>query len=306
MSRPDLALLNAFLAVAEAHSFRRAAAKLGVTPSTLSHSIQTLEGQTQLRLFNRTTRNVALTEAGEHLFARLSPAFGDIDLALDSLNAFREHPHGTVRISAPHTAIAIAIAPKLGMLARQFPDIRLELLADEGFIDIIEQGFDAGVRMRNSIHQDMLTVPISPPTRLAIVASPSYLSRHGIPSEPADLLRHRCIGWRKVSSGEHFKWPFEKNGDQLQIAVNSHLLLDSAELMVQAALVDAGIAFALEELVLPHIAAGRLIQLLDDWCAPCSGFYLYYPNRRNHSRALQAIIDLLRYDPESSGAGSVL
>lgn len=294
MKKPDLAGLAAFVAIARERSFRRAAATLGVTPPTLSHTLRELETQLGIRLLNRTTRNVSPTEAGEHLLAHLDPAFEDIAAALDSLNRFRETPHGLVRINAPRNAIGLVLAPRFGELARDYPGITLEVVADEGFANIVE----AGIRLGEDLQHGMRAVRVGPDLRLAIVATPAYFRRKGRPGSPEELLGHRCIGWRKVSSGELYKWQFSKGTKALSVAVSGPLVLDDPRLMLQAALADVGIAFAIEEEVAEHLAAGRLERVLADWCAPFPGFHLYYPNRRNHPAALSAVIDLLRYPGE--------
>jgi DNA-binding transcriptional LysR family regulator len=295
MKKTDLSGLMAFVAIAQERSFRRAAARLGVTPPTLSHTMRELEAQVGIRLLNRTTRNVAPTEAGEHLLAQLVPAFTDIDTALESLNTFREQPQGLVRINAPRTAIELALVPHLGRLARDYPGITLEIVAQEGFANIVEQGFDAGIRLGEDLHNDMRAVRVTPDLRLAIVATPEYFQRHGKPNHPEDLLNHRCIGWRKSASGELYKWKFQQGEQVLSVSVNSSLILDDARLMLQAALAHAGIAFAIEEEVGEHLAAGQLERVMADWCAPFPGFYLYYPNRRNHPVALTTVINVVRY-----------
>ncbi|OLF53394.1 LysR family transcriptional regulator [Pseudomonas chlororaphis] len=295
MKKTDLTGLAAFVAIAQERSFRRAAALLGVTPPTLSHTLRELEAQVGIRLLNRTTRNVSPTEAGKHLLAGLTPAFTDIATALESLNTFRDTPRGVVRINAPRTAIQQAIAPRLEELARDYPGITLEIVADEGFVNIVEHGFDAGIRLGEDIQNDMRAVRISPDLRLAIVATPEYFQRHGRPHHPEDLVEHRCIGWRKASSGERYKWKFQKGENVLSVSVEGPLVLDDAYLMRQAALAHVGIAFAFEQDVAGHLASGRLERVLDDWCPPFPGFFLYYPNRRNHSVALTTVINLLRY-----------
>ncbi|CAI1820107.1 LysR family transcriptional regulator [Serratia proteamaculans] len=300
MKKTDLSGLVAFVAIAQERSFRRAAARLGVTPPTLSHTMRELEAQVGIRLLNRTTRNVAPTEAGEHLLAQLVPAFTDIDTALESLNTFREQPQGLVRINAPRTAIELALVPHLGRLARDYPGITLEIVAQEGFANIVEQGFDAGIRLGKDLHNDMRAVRVTPDLRLAIVATPEYFQQYGKPNHPEDLLSHRCIGWRKIASGELYKWTFQKGTQALSVSVNSPLILDDARLMLQAALAHAGIAFAIEEEVNEHLATGRLERVLADWCAPFPGFYLYYPNRRNHPVALTTVINVMRYPSQAN------
>ncbi len=300
MKKTDLSGLMAFVAIAQERSFRRAAARLGVTPPTLSHTMRELEQQVGIRLLNRTTRNVAPTEAGEHLLAQLVPAFTDIDTALESLNTFRERPQGLVRINAPRTAIELALVPHLGRLARDYPGITLEIVAQEGFANIVEQGFDAGIRLGEDLHNDMRAVRVTPDLRLAIVATPDYFQQYGKPNHPEDLLNHRCIGWRKIASGELYKWTFQKGAQALSVSVNSSLILDDARLMLQAALAHAGIAFAIEEEVSEHLATGRLVRVMADWCAPFPGFYLYYPNRRNHPVALTTVINVVRYPNQAN------
>ncbi|GAK28942.1 LysR family transcriptional regulator [Serratia liquefaciens] len=300
MKKTDLSGLVAFVAIAKERSFRRAAARLGVTPPTLSHTMRELEAQVGIRLLNRTTRNVSTTEAGEHLLAKLAPAFTDIDTALEGLNGFRDQPQGLVRINAPRTAIELALVPHLGRLARDYPGITLEIVAEEGFANIVEQGFDAGIRLGEDLHNDMRAVRVTPDLRFAIVATPEYFERYGRPEHPEDLLNHRCIGWRKIASGELHKWHFKKGDQMLSVTVNSPLVLDDARLMLQAALTHAGIAFAIEQEVREHLAAGRLEQVMAEWCAPFPGFYLYYPNRRNHSVALSTVINVVRY-PSQTG-----
>lgn len=295
MKKADLNGLSVFLTIAQERSFRRAAVKLGVTPSTLSHTMRELEAQIGIRLLNRTTRNVSPTEAGEHLLRRLDPVFTDVAAALDSLNAFRDKPHGVVRINAPRVAIDLVLAPRFAELARDYPGITLEIVAEEGFIDIVQGGFDAGIRLGEALSAGMRHVRVSADQRLAIVATPAYLRQHGVPTTPHDLRQHRCIGWRKVSTGERWQWEFERAGQTMAVAVDGPLVLDDGNLMVRAALDHVGLAFALEGQVLEHIATGRLVRLLEDWCQPFAGLYLYYPNRRNHSAALATIIDRLRF-----------
>lgn len=295
MKKPDLSGLAAFVAIAQERSFRRAAARLGVTPPTLSHTLRELEAHVGVRLLNRTTRNVSTTDAGEHLLAKLSPAFTDIANALESLNTFRDSPRGVVRINASRTAIAHTLAPHLGTLARDYPGITLEIVANEGFVNIVEGGFDAGIRLGEDIHNDMRRVRVSPDVRLAIVATPEYFQQHEKPNHPEDLLNHHCIGWRQVSSGELHKWKFQKAEQSLSVSVSGPLILDDASLMLKAALAHVGIALALEVDVAEHLATGNLVSVLEDWCPTFPGFYLYYPNRRNHPVALTTVINMLRY-----------
>ncbi|MBY8972741.1 LysR family transcriptional regulator [Pseudomonas sp. P867] len=295
MKKTELPGLVAFVTIAKEHSFRRAAAKLGVTPPTLSHAMRELEAQLGIRLLSRTTRNVSPTEAGTYLLGKLAPAFTDIETALEGLNAFRDQPHGLVRISAPRTAIELVIVPQMRRLASDYPGISLEIVAQEQFTNIVEQGFDAGIRLGKDLQNDMRAVRVTSDQRFAIVATPEYFRRYGKPQHPEDLLNHRCIGWRKSFSGELYKWEFQKKDQIFSVAVNSPLILDDARVMVQAALAHVGIAFALEQEVAGHIAAGYLERVIADWCPAFPGFYLYYPNRRNHPVALTTVIDMLRF-----------
>lgn len=295
MRKPDLAGLSAFIAVAQERSFTRAAARLDVTPSTLSHAMRDLEAQLGIRLLNRTTRTVSPTSAGEHLLRGLSPAFGEIATTLDGLNEFRDKPMGTVRINASRMAIELVLAPHFGRFARDYPGITLEVVADEGFIDIVEEGFDMGIRLGDDLQKDMLQVRAGPDLRMAIVATPAYFTRNGLPETPQELQQHRCIGWRRVSTGALYQWEFQREGRAFSVAVDGPLVLDDARSMLDAALADVGIAFALEAQVARHVSEGRLVRILEDWCPPFPGFHLYYPNRRNHPAALASVIDALRF-----------
>lgn len=294
MRTGDLGELAAFVAIAEEGGFRRAAARLNLTPSTLSHSLRSLEQKLGVRLINRTTRSVSLTEAGHALLARIGPAFASIETAVETINDFRDHPAGTLRLSVPRTVVARLLIPKFRAFADRYPDVTLEIAAENGFVDIVKQGFDAGIRLGESLDRDMIAVQVTPDLRTAVVASPDYLSKFPPPESPRDLHRHRCIGSRQIGSGSLYRWEFERAGRALSVAVNGPLVLDDPELMVGAALEGVGLAYATEQYIDDHLATGRLVRLLEDWCPPYPGFFLYYPSRRQTPAALRALIETLK------------
>lgn len=294
MKTGDLGELAAFVAIAEEGSFRRAAARLNLTPSTLSHSLRSLEQKLGVRLVNRTTRTTSLTEAGHALLAQIGPAFASIEMAVETINDFRDRPAGLLRMSIPRTVVARVLTPRFRAFADQYPDVTLEIAAENGFVDIVKQGFDAGIRLGESLDRDMIAVRVTPDLRTAVVASPDYLLRFPPPVSPRDLHRHRCIGWRQAGSGALYRWEFEQDGRTLSVAVNGPLVLDDPDLMVGAALEGVGLAYATEQYIDDHLASGRLIRVLDDWCPPYPGFFLYYPSRRQTPAALRALIEALK------------
>lgn len=290
MTKANFDELWAFVVIAGEKSFRRSAAKLNVTPSSLSHSMKALEAKLGVRLLNRSTRSVSVTEAGSHLLNKISPAYSDILSGIESLNDFRTSPQGIVKINAPRSALVLFFLPHLKALSELYPNITFEITANEEFIDIIDSGFDVGIRLGESIQEDMKAIPISKSLKLAIVASPSYFLKYPKPISPKDLLDHHCIGWRQINSQVLYSWPFEKEDQKFNLAVKSTLILDDADLMIRAALDGLGVAFSLEEQVLPYLKSGQLESVLTDWCGSFPGFYLYYPSHRNHSAALKAVI----------------
>lgn len=294
MKTGDLGELAAFVAIAEEGGFRRAAARLNLTASTLSHSLRSLEQKLGVRLVNRTTRTVSLTEAGHALLAQIGPAFASIETAVETMNDFRDHPAGTIRLSVPRTIVARVLTPKFRAFADLYSDVTLEIAAENGFVDIVKQGFDAGIRLGESLDRDMVAVRVTPDLRTAVVASPEYLSRFSPPETPRDLHRHRYIGWRQTGSGALYRWEFEKDGRALNVAVNGPLVLDDPDLMLGAALEGVGLAYATEQYMGGHLASGRLIRVLEDWCPSYPGFFLYYPSRRQSPAALRALVDVLR------------
>lgn len=293
--REELGSLSLFLEVAEERSFTRAAAKLGISQSALSHSVRRLEAKLGLRLLTRTTRSVAPTEAGERLIATLRPALDDIDDKLASLTALRDRPAGTVRITAGTHAARAVLWPVVNRLLAEHPDINVEINSEGGFVDIVAERYDAGVRLGERLEQDMVAVRIGPRLRMAAFAAPAYLEERGTPRTPYDLAGHSCINLRLPSSGGLYAWEFEQGGKELKVKVGGQLVLNDVDLIVEAAVAGRGIGFLLEDHVLPHLASGALARVLDDWCEPFDGYYLYYPNRRQPSPAFSLLLDALRY-----------
>jgi DNA-binding transcriptional LysR family regulator len=293
MVRDELSILSAFLAVAEERSFTRAAKRLGVTQSALSHAIRGLEERIGVRLLTRTTRSVAPTDAGDQLIAHLRPALADIGGTLEQISGLRDRPAGRVRLLVPRLAVMTVLAPKLGQFAREYPDVLLDVTTDDSRVDLVAAGFDAGIHFGEYIEQDMVAIRVSPDLRAAIVASPGYFDAHPKPRSPRDLPRHRCIGFRHGSAGV-YRWEFDKGKESLTIAVNGPLILDDLDLMIRAAIDGVGLAFMSEDRAAPYLASGALVRVLEDWCPPFPGFFLYYPSRRQQPAALSALIETLR------------
>jgi DNA-binding transcriptional LysR family regulator len=287
--------LAAFAVVARTRSFTRAAAELGLSPSALSQTVRTLEERLGYRLLTRTTRSVSPTEAGARLLATVAPRLAEIDTELLALGELRDKPAGTIRITASQYAANTVVWPKLAGVLGDYPDIRLELISDNGFVDIADQGYDAGVRLGESVEKDMVAVRIAPDSRLLPVASPSYFARHPAPATPQELVRHSCINLRLIGSGAIYAWEFARDGQPLRVRVDGQLTFSSIDLSVEAALRGFGIAFVPEEAVRAAVARGELVAILDAWCPPVSGFHLYYPSRRQQSPAFQIIVEALRY-----------
>ncbi|HEU4357794.1 MAG TPA: LysR substrate-binding domain-containing protein [Xanthobacteraceae bacterium] len=289
MSDLDLRDLSAFLAVARTRNFRRAAGDERVSVSSLSQRLRDMEDRLGVRLFNRTTRSVALTEAGELLLGRVAPAMSDVSDALERVRGLREVPSGRLRINAPPPAVDLVLAPMVTPFLRAYPQIELEVVADSGFVDIVDAGFDAGVRYGEHLAQDMIAVSLSGPQRYAVVASPDYVAEHGRPKHPKDLLEHACIrvrfGRRPVSD-----WEFEKAGRVVKITLSGQLIVTHFGLALRAAQDGIGFWATFEGYVREEIAAGRLVSVLDDWCEPFPGPFLYYPSRRQPPPALAAFI----------------
>src|SRR5262245_44799015 len=272
MVRNELSVLAAFLAVAEERSFTRAAKRLGVSPSALSHAVRGLEEQIGIRLLARTTRSVAPTDAGEQLIARLGPALGDIRGALDQVSGLREQPAGLVRLAVSPLAATMVLAPKLGQFAREYPDVVLDVTTtNEGRFDLVAGRFDAGIHLGEFIERDMIAVRVSPDQRAAIVASPLYFKSRRPPKSPRDLTEHRCLNFRHGSNGI-YRWEFEKGKQSLSVAVEGPLIVDDVALLIRGAIDGAGLAFMLDAHAAPHLARGALVRVLEDWCPPFAGY----------------------------------
>jgi DNA-binding transcriptional LysR family regulator len=293
MAADDLNVLAAFAVVAEERSFTKAARRLTVSPSALSHAMRGLEERLGVRLLARTTRSVAPTEAGDQLLARVQPALADIREALDDLAGLRDRPAGRVRVVATPVAAALVLAPKLGAFARTHPEVTVDVTVQTGRLDLVGGRFDAGIQLGEFVERDMIAVRVSPEQRAAIVASPAYLAAHPAPVTPRDLTRHRCINFRRGEAGL-YRWEFEHDGHHLSVAVEGSLIVDDLDLLIRTALDGAGLAFTFEQHVAPLLAGGALVRVLDDWCAPFPGYFLYHLGRRHQPRALAALIAALR------------
>ena len=294
MMKRNLNDLLSFVTVAREGSFTRAAAVLGVTQSALSQAISGLENRLEIRLLTRTTRSVSPTAAGERLLQAIGHRFDEIETELDALTELRDKPAGTVRITCGDHVLRTTLLPKLTPLLLDYPDIKVEFDVSYGFRDIAADRFDAGVRLGEAIDKDMIAVPIGPKLRMAAVASPTYLASHPRPKHPRDLMNHNCINMRRQSSGGLYVWEFERRGQQLNVRVDGQLVFNTSPIMVDAALAGLGIAFLPEEEFTPHLEEGRLIRVLEDWCEPFDGYYLYYPSRRQPSPAFSLVVDALR------------
>ena len=295
MLRENVNDLLAFLAVAREQSFTRAAAKLGVSQSALSHTIRGLEERLGVRLLTRTTRSVSPTEAGERLLQTAGPRFEEIEAQLAALSELRERPAGTIRITATEYAVDTILWPKLAKFLRQYPDIKVETIIDNGLTDIVAQRYDAGVRVGEQVAKDMIAVRIGPDIRMAVVGTPSYFRKRSEPKKPQDLIGHDCINLRLSTHGGLYAWEFEKAGRELKVRVEGQLIFNGTNQMLNAALAGFGLAYVPEGLARPHLAKGRLKLVLEDWCLPYSGYHLYYPSRRQPSAAFALFVDALRY-----------
>ena len=289
MSRPSLPDLTAFHAIALHGSFRKAALELGVSASALSHTIRHIEEQLDVRLFHRTTRSVALTEVGQALLARLQPALWDIQDALDSVNAFRETPRGTLRLNVPPDAARFLFAPKLAGFLAAYPDVQLELISDDHLLDIVASGFDAGIRCLETLPQDMVAIPLGKKQRFVVVASPAFCTQYGIPQTPWELTQFECIR-RRFPNGENYRWEFARDGQTYAVDVRGRLAANDSNIMREAALQGLGFAYLLEQQVAADVQSGQLLQVLADYCPADTDFFLYYPSRKQLSASLRALI----------------
>jgi DNA-binding transcriptional LysR family regulator len=290
--------LNAVAAISAHRSFRAAATELGISPSALSHAIAGLEKRLGVRLINRTTRSVSLSQAGERFLARVSPALREIAGAMEDVNAFRDTPTGTLRINFKERAGHLILRPVVAKYLRRYPDMQVELTVEGRPIDIVAEGFDAGIRLAESVPQDMVSVPCGPDSRFIVVGAPSYFERKSIPRSPADLLAHDCIR-RRMPGGKLYRWEFEKRGEEMALDVPGRLTLDNDGLMIEAALEGLGLAFVSDWWVSDHLATGSLQAVLEDWTPPFPGLCLYYPRHRHMTAGLRAFIDLIREQRKS-------
>ena len=299
MVKRNLNDLLYFVTVAREGSFTRAASLLGVTQSALSQAISGLESRLSIRLLTRTTRSVSPTAAGERLLNAIGNRFDEIDAELDELTKMRDKPAGTVRITCGEHVLRTTLLPKLTPLLLEYPDIKVEFDVNYGFRDIVADRFDAGVRMGDTIDRDMIAVPVGPKLRIAIAASPAYFQTHPIPKVPRDLLNHNCINMRMQTAGGLYTWDFDRRGQSLNLRVDGQLVFNTSPSIVDAAVAGLGIASLPEEEFAPHIQEGRLVRVLEDWCPPFPGYYLYYPSRKQPSHAFSLVLDALRWNAPS-------
>ena len=295
MAGTDLNQLTWFQAVAEERSFTKAAAKLGVAQSTLSYTIKQLETRMGIRLLMRTTRNVAPTAAGERLLQTITPRIAEIEEEIAALSALREKPSGSIRLTLSDHALESVVWPKLKPVLSAYPDISVELLLDSTFRNIVEERFDAGVRLGESVEKDMIAVRIGPDWRLVAVASPSYFDGHGVPQHPQELVRHVCINMRHETAGSLYAWELEKDGEALRVRVHGQLTFNNSYAMIDAAVNGYGIAYVPEDIVERQLASGSLVQVLDDWSPFFDGYFLYYPTRHQNLPAFNVIVEALRH-----------
>jgi len=295
MARGNLDNIQAFVAVGRERSFTKAAAKLRVSQSALSHTIRELEARLGVRLLTRTTRSVSPTEAGERLLHTVGPRLEEIEAELAAVSELREKPAGTIRITATEYAVDTILWPKLVKFLRQFPDIKVEIIIDNGLTDIVAQRFDAGVRAGEQVAKDMIAVRIGPDLRMAVVGAPAYFRKLSEPKKPQDLIGHDCINLRLSTHGGLYAWEFEKGARELKVRVEGQLVFNGTFQMLNAALDGLGLAYVPEDLAQPHLAKGRLKRVLEDWCPPYAGYHLYYPSRRQSSAAFALLVEALRH-----------
>jgi DNA-binding transcriptional LysR family regulator len=302
MPRSELADLTAFVAIADHLSFRAAAARLGVTPSALSHTMRQLEERLDVRLLHRTTRSVSLTDAGLRLIAQLRPAISRIAGALEDLKEERHHPSGHLRIHATAMAAAAVIAPVWGCFLSTYPEVQLEIEIDEAPVDIVAKGLDAGIGPRDRAAADMIAVRVTGPMKVAVVGAPGYFARRQRPRTPEDLARHSCVQYRRAS-GALLAWPFERNGKSLRVSVQGQVMVNTPDLAVRAAVDGLGIAYTLEGMAALFLRSGQLIRVLEDWSPSYEGLFLYYHGQRQVPAALRALIDMIRTARRSAPVG---
>ncbi|MER8389999.1 LysR family transcriptional regulator [Mesorhizobium sp. M0166] len=295
MARNNINEMIGFLAVARERSFTKAAAQMGVTPSALSHSIRGLEERLDIRLLSRTTRDVSPTEAGERLMRSIGPHFEQIEAEIEALSELRDKPAGNIRIACSDYVIDTIFRPMLNQFLRTYPDISVELAIDNGLTNIVEQRFDAGVRLGEALSKNMIAVRIGPDWRFTVVATPAYFERRSKPEVPQDLTNHRCINMRLTTAGGIYAWEFKKDGRELNVRVEGQLVFNSVVPVLRAALDGHGLAYVPEDLTKPYLDSGELVEVLADWSPNWQGYHLYYPSRRQASPAFTAFVDALRY-----------
>jgi len=295
MRRDDLADLSVFLVVAEERSFTRSAAKLGLSQSALSQTINRLEARLGLRLLARTTRSVTPTAAGERILDNLGPAIDSLDETISALKERSQGPSGSIRITTVEHAAKTILAPALAEFLLDHPGIEVEIIIDYGLTDIVAERFDAGVRLGSQVAKDMIAVRLSPDIPMAVAASPSYFTRHPVPAEPADLVDQQCINLTLPTAGAHYPWPFAKGGRETRVHVEGQVAFNAIDLILDASLAGLGLAFLPLDQVTSHLKAGRLVSVLEDWVRPLPGYHLYYPSRRDASPAFRLLVEACRY-----------
>jgi DNA-binding transcriptional LysR family regulator len=295
MQRGSFDDLRVLVAVGRERSFTKAAAKLGASQSALSQTIRQLEARLGVRLLTRTTRRVALTEAGERLVGTAAPRIEEIEAELAAVTELREKPAGTIRITATEYATDTILLPKLSRLLRDYPDIKVEIVVDYGLTDIVAERFDAGVRSGEQVASGMIAVRIAPDMRMAVVGSPTYFKSRSEPTKPQDLIGHNCIALRLPTHGGLYAWEFEKGGRELKVRVEGQLIFNTTAQMLNAALAGLGLAYVPEGMAQPYMSRGRLNRVLEDWCLPYPGYHLWYPSRRQSSVAFTLLVDALRH-----------
>lgn len=302
MRRGDISALAAFVALADHLNFRAAAGRIGVTPSALSHTIRQLEERLGMRLLNRTTRSVSLTDAGVRLVERLRPAVNQISAALEDLGEERNRPFGRLRLYATHSAAAAVIVPVWARFLAAYPEVQLELYLGEAPVDIVAKGFDAGLGPQDRAEADMIAVRVTGPIKLVVVGSPAYFAKRRPPRVPDDLARHDCVQYRRVADSATVEWPFERGGKSQRVTVDGRVTVNDPELALRAAVDGLGIAYTIESLAEPFLRSGQLIRALEDWSMSFQGLYLYYPGHRQVPAALRCLIDMIRVSPRAKAA----
>ena len=292
----DLAGINTFLAVAEAGSLTAAARRLGVSRPAVSQALRRLEDRLGVTLVQRTTRSGSLTEAGSELYARLAPAIADVTLALDDARDSLKRPNGLLRLAVSSIAERFISGPLLAGFVEDYPEIQIDVTVTDEEFDIVARGFDAGVRLGEVLEQDMIAIPVSGDQRQLVVAAPSYLERHGRPLHPRDLADHRCIGWRPQPEVAPYRWEFTEDGRDFDVAVNPTITTNDMRLMLRTALAGGGLTFGVEETFRPYLDSGELVAILQEYCPPFPGFFLYFPERRNLAPKLRALVDHVRFN----------